>query len=174
MIGRGIGAVDIRRRRIGRDQRIADIGHIDLGVGDRLPGVRIGVAVVVSRLRRLARRDAFGRDDNGRLVAGGLGQPRHPALEAETVGDDEFRVGNGLRVRRCRRIDMRIAARPDQIGDVDAIAADIAHEVAEDREGRDHLHRLLRLRGGRDGQHRSDGAENERTTEHDAFLYASR
>ena len=58
---------------------VADIGDIDLGVGDRLPGVRVDATVVTvaRRLRRvrLARLHALRRDDDRRLGAGRLDQP---------------------------------------------------------------------------------------------------
>src|SRR6056297_1715649 len=46
-IGFGIGAVDIRASGIMRDQRITDIGHIDLHIADILPGMRIEFAMEV-------------------------------------------------------------------------------------------------------------------------------
>ena len=46
-------------------------------------------------------------------------------------------VRDRLRVGRRRRIDMRVAVRADQRRDVDAVAADLLGEIAEDREARD-------------------------------------
>ena len=76
-----IGAKSRGVRRVGGDQRVADIGDIDLGVGDRLPGMRIGGAA------DLERHDAVGRGHDRGLAAGGLHQPRQPALQTEAVDD---------------------------------------------------------------------------------------
>ena len=47
-IGGGVGLIGGLAGRIGRDQRVADIGDIDFRIGDRLPGMRIGVAMAVA------------------------------------------------------------------------------------------------------------------------------
>ena len=73
------------------------------------------------------------------LAAGGLHQPRQPAFQPEAVDDDELGVGDLLRIGRRRRIDMRVAIGADQRRDLDAVAADVLDEIAEDREARDDL-----------------------------------
>ena len=78
-------------------------------------------------------------------------QPLHPALEPKPVDEYEFRIRHLLRIRRRRHIDMCIAVGADQRGDIDAIAADIADEIAEDREAGDDVEPILRPRRTADG-----------------------
>ena len=116
-VGRGIGLVGDFAGGIGGDQRIADIGDVDFRVGHRLPGVRVGLPVVVvvsAPAGALARLDALGRNDDRRLGAGGLDQPLDPTLEAEPVDEHELGVGHALGVGRRRRIDMGVAVGADQ------------------------------------------------------------
>ena len=130
-IGLRIGAKDRGIGGVGGHQRVADIGDIDLRVGDRLPGMRIGGGADA------ARRDAVGRGDDLGLAAGGLHQPRQPALEAKAVDDEKPGIRDLLRIRRRRRIDVHVAIGTDQGRDIDAIAADIFDEIAEDRKAGD-------------------------------------
>ena len=44
---------------------------------------------------------------------------------------------------------MDVAVGPNQVGNVDAITADIADEIAEDRKAGDDVEALLRMRGKR-------------------------
>ncbi len=115
----------------------------------RIDGVAVIVAVIL-----VDRHDALRGDDHLGLGARGLDQPVDPALEAEAVDDDEARRRHRLGVGRGRHEAVRVAVRPDQGGDGDPLAADLPHEVAEDREGRHDPHRLLpdgRLRPRRRG-----------------------
>ena len=121
-IGRGIGDIGVLAGRVGGDQRIANIGDIDLRVGDRLPGVRIRPPVVVIMAMvagALARLDAFGGDHDRRFGAGGLDQPLEPTFEAEPVHEDELGIGSLLGVARRGRIDVGIAVGTDQSRDRD-------------------------------------------------------
>jgi hypothetical protein len=45
---------------------------------------------------------------------------------------------------------MRVAVGADQRRDADAVAADIADEIAEDGKARDHVEAILRVRGRND------------------------
>ena len=125
--------------RVGGDQPVADVGRINLDVGDRLPGVRIAAVAVTMAFGVAARLDALGGGDERGLAAGGLHQPLDPALEAQAVDHHDLGVGELPGVGRRRRIDVRVGVRPDQQRHLDAVAADVFHHVAEDREGRDHL-----------------------------------
>ena len=116
----GIGTKNLGIRGVGGTQRVADIGDIDPGVDDGLPGMRIGIRAYFER------RDTIGRGHDHRLAACGLHQPRQLALQAKAVDDHELRVRNLLGVRRRRRIDVRVAVGADQCRDVDALATDIA------------------------------------------------
>ena len=77
------------------------------------------------------------------LIAGSLDQAVHPALEAEAV--DHYQVGaaHGLGSRRRRLVDMGIAVGPHQRGNLDPVAADILHHVAQDAETGDYLDLVL-------------------------------
>ena len=146
-IGRGIRLIGRLPGRIGRDQRVTDIGDIDFRVRDRLPGMRIGIGIMTMAmplLFRLARLDVLARDDHRGLGAGRFDKARNPAFEAEPIGEHDFGVGEFLRIVRRRRVNMGVAIDRNEACDLDAVAADILHEVGEDREGRDDLHFLLR------------------------------
>jgi hypothetical protein len=136
----------------GGGQRVANIGDIDFRVGDRLPGVRVRpsvVVIVVVAAGTLERLDALGRDYDRRLGAGCLDQPLEPAFEAQSVDEDELGVGNLLGVAGRGRIDMGIAVGTDQGPDLDPVAADVLHEVAQDREAGDNVEPVLSARGKR-------------------------
>ena len=98
-----IGPKSLGVGRIRGAKRVTNIGHIYLRIGDRLPGMRIGIGA------QFERRDVFGGDDDRRLAAGSLQQPRQPALQAEAVDDKEFCIGDLLGVGRRRRIDVNVA-----------------------------------------------------------------
>src|SRR6202035_583221 len=96
------------------------------------------------------------------LAARGLHQPRQPALEAKAVDDKEFGVRDLPGVGRRRRIDMHVAIGTDQCGYDDAIAADIADEIADDRKAGDDIERLRM----RDGNERHEHETDEPNTPH--------
>src|SRR5262249_53367441 len=77
---------------------------------------------------------------------------REPAFEAQAVDEHELGIGNLLGVARRWRVDMGIAAGPDQRRDLDAVAAHVLHKIAQDREAGDDLHSILpaRRRGNKD------------------------
>ena len=112
---------------------------------------------------------AFARDQPRALVVRGLHEPVGPAFESEAVDDDEFRAGDGLGVRRGRLETMHVRVRADERRDLHALAADLAHEIAEDREAREHfdllLGLILRLRRQRE---RGGGKSGEKQFAHDA------
>jgi hypothetical protein len=145
-IGGGVRVVSGLAGRIGGNQRVADIGHIDFRIGDGLPGMRVGPAMVmVVTAGPLARLYTFGRDHDRRLGAGRLDQALEPAFEAEPVHEHDIGLGHLLGVGRRRRVDMGIAIGTDQGADLDPVAANVLHEVAEDRERGDGLQPRLRL-----------------------------
>ena len=107
--------------------------------------------------------------DDGGLAAGGLHQPRQPALKTEPVDEDKLRIRNSLGVGRCRRVDVRVAIRANQRRDVDAVAADIADEIAEDGKAGDDVEPVLRP-GRTDGR---DQSQTDKPTQ-SPHLHASR
>ena len=79
-------------------------------------------------------------------------KPLEPALEAQPIDEHELGIGNLLGVAGRGRIDMGIAVGTDQGGDLDPVAADVLHEVAQDREAGDHVEPVLRARAGSNKQ----------------------
>src|SRR5262249_53650687 len=72
-----------------------------------------------------------------------------------------------------RRIDMGIAVGADQTLNRNAVAADVLHEIAEDRETRNHGKAVLRARGS--GKHeRGKGGEYVSSSEHGVLLFTLR
>jgi hypothetical protein len=176
-IGGGVRGVGVLAGGIGGDQRVANIGNIDLGVGHRLPGVRIRrsmVVIMTAVARALARLDAFGRDDDRRLGAGRFHQPLEPALETEAVHEHQFGVGSALGVARRGRVDMGIAVGTDQRADLHALAADVLHEVAQDREAGDDVELVLRAGGGRRQERRAGNHDHRPASGQHGFLLCAR
>ena len=104
--------------------------------------MRIRIAVLaVLRVRSCAleRFDAAARDNDRRRGRGSFHQPIEPALESQPVDEDDAGVRHLLRVRRGGGIDVRVAVRPDQSRHVHTFAADVFHEVCQDREAGDDL-----------------------------------
>ena len=142
---RGASAVVGAARGVGGAQAVGDVGHVDDGVGHALPGVRVGVVVVMIVVVVLAafnRPHALGGDDLQAFVAGALQQARHPAFITQAVGNHQLRLPDLARVRGRRLEDVRIAAQADQRLHRHALAADLLHQVAQDAEGGDHAQRL--------------------------------
>jgi hypothetical protein len=162
-----IGAKNPGVGRVGSGERVADVGHIDLRIGDRLPGMRIGGATGFQR------RDAVACGHDGGLAAGGLHQPRQPALQPETVDNQEPGLRHLPGVGRCRRIDMHIAVRTDQARDPGAVTPDIAREIGQDRKAGDDVQAALRLRGQR-GRREHRANQPDWKARHRMACYASR
>ena len=49
-VGRGVGLVGVAAGSVGGAEGVGDVLHIDLGVGHRLEGVRVDIAMVMVRL----------------------------------------------------------------------------------------------------------------------------
>ena len=115
-IGRGVRLVDGLAGGVGGDQRVADVGDVELRVGDALPGMRVDVRRGHGHgraPRRFERLHALRRLDDEGLGAGRLDQPAHPAFELEPVGDHELGVGEAASIggRRASRRERRRRAR---------------------------------------------------------------
>jgi hypothetical protein len=100
---------------------------------------------MVSGLDHGARLEAGRGDHDLAVEAGGFFQPVHPAFEAQSVDEQELRGREVLGVGWRRLIDMRVAVGPDQRDDIDPVAADLFHHVAEDRERGDGLDLVRRV-----------------------------
>jgi hypothetical protein len=130
------------------------------------------VVIVPMVAGALARLDAFGGDHDRRFGAGGLDQPLEPAFEAEPVHEDELGIGDLLGIARRGRIDVGIAVGTDQSLDRDSVAADVFHEITEDREGRNHVESLLRARGSGDKQRGESRRRKQASSgQHGILLY---
>ena len=78
--------------------------------------------------------------DDGGLGGAGVDQALQEALEMQAVDQHDIGLGHGDRVGRARLVDMGVAVRADDASsDVDAVAADIFGEIADDREAGDHF-----------------------------------
>lgn len=139
-IGLRVGAVACRSLRIDGDQRVPDVDGVNLRVEHILPGMRIdlsmGMPVAMTMTmavpaRRLQRGDPFCGHDDRCLGAGSLHKPIDPAFEFEAIGDNERRLGEHLSVIGRGCVDMRIAIRPHQSRQRDAVLADSADEIAQ-------------------------------------------
>ena len=86
----------------------------------------------------------------------------------------EFGVRDLFGVGRRRRIDVHVAIGTDQGGHADAVAADIADEIADDRKAGDDVEMILRTRNGngRRNEHQADQPKSKMP--HGVDLYASR
>src|SRR5208337_1807612 len=124
-----IGTIDRSATGIDSDQGIADIGNIDLGIGDRLPGMRVWPDTPF--LAHLLRAYTLCRDNDRGLCAGRLDQTIDPTLQTEAVHQNEPCGAELFRVGRLWLIDMGVAIRADECRDLDPLAADIAGEIGE-------------------------------------------
>lgn len=100
-------------------------------------GLRMGVARgLVGKPERL---DTLGQLDNRRLRAARFNQPLQKAFEFQAVDQHHIRLADGDSIGRARFVDMGIAIRPDERGDLHTIPTDIFREVGDDREAGDDL-----------------------------------
>src|SRR5207237_496716 len=87
-------------------------------------------------------------------------QPRRPALEPETIDDKKLGLGEPSDLIRTRLKDVLICVAPDEAGDSDITAPDLAHDVLEDAERDDDPDQGFRRRAAV-----AEPGENE--TQHD-------
>jgi len=102
-------------------------------------GVIIAMVVVVVALFKRNGLDAGRGNDKGSLEVCRLGQALQPAFKLKTVNNQHIRFAHGARVLRSRLVDVRVTIRADQSGQLDMIAADTLHHVAQDGEGCDNI-----------------------------------
>ncbi len=100
-------------------------------------------------------RHTFGGKYNLRLGAAGFDDAFDPAFEAETVDDEQIRRGDLGDVTWRWRKDMCVTAGADQRYQLDAVAADPADDVGDDREAGDDIE-LGDRRHGRRQQRRNE------------------
>ena len=152
-IGRGVGVVGGLAGGIGGAQPVADVGDIDLHIGDRLPGVRIGRRRDDGDRRslRLARRTPRCATRSRALVPDALTsrviQPSRPSpLTNTTLAAASVLASAGVGERH-----VGVAVRADQRRDLDPVAADVRARGRRGSRSRDGLElRALSLRGERE------------------------
>ena len=135
----GIAAleVDIEVGRVQFAKCLGDIAHIDFGIGEALPRMRVKnrLAIFIQHQRNNAR---AGVDPLALGFAAGQ-QALQPRLEAQPIGDDQVGTQQRLGVVRAGLVDMSIGIGIDQVGEFDMIATHLAGQVGEDAEARHHL-----------------------------------
>ena len=115
-----------------------------LVLGGSLGAFRMIVVILVGVLQRL---DALGEFDDGSLRSACVHEPLEKPLELEAVDQHDACGRYGAGVCRARLVDVGVPVRPDQGGQVDAVAADVRCQIRDDREGRDDLQSLGRRCG---------------------------
>ncbi|MNE24679.1 hypothetical protein D3C80_1179760 [compost metagenome] len=83
---------------------------------------------------KFQRLDTLGQFNDRRLGAAGVDQPLQEAFKFKAIDQHDASLADGNRIGRARLIDMRIAIRTDERGDLDAVAADIFGEIGDNRE----------------------------------------
>ncbi|MCY1538419.1 hypothetical protein D9M68_739560 [compost metagenome] len=122
---------------VGFAQGLGDVLHIDLGIGQVLPGVRVGhlVAVLIEHQRQ---HPGAGVDAcTGGFAAGD--QAIQPGFEAQAVGDDQVGVEHGLGVFGAGLVDMGVGIGTDQIAQLELISANLLGNVGQNTETGNHL-----------------------------------
>ena len=118
--------------------------------------VAVVVIVLVVEDNRL---DAFTGHHAHTVEIGGIDQPVEPSLELQSVDDKQVGFADGASCSRGGLIDMRISIRANERGDRNVLTPDAPHHVTENRECRDHAHRLVRLRRHGCGERQGDGSD---------------
>ena len=99
-------------------------------------------------------------------------KPLEPALEAQPIDEHELGIGNPLGIAGRGRVDVGIAVGADQGCDLDAVAADVLHEVAQDREAGNDVEPILSARGSGDKERGERGRSKRLSSgQHRILLY---
>ena len=124
--------------RLGPGERVADLRDRELDVARVVPPVRVEArGLGPGRLARQRDRPPGARVERGRRAAGVLDDVAHPRVELVARGDHELRARRRLDVLRPRLVVVRVGVGLEDLVDVDRVAADVAHDVAELRRGHD-------------------------------------
>ena len=127
--------------RVELHERLGDVAHVDLGVGQALPRMRIRYlfAVLLQHQRNDARTgvDAFA----SRLATGQ--QALQPGFETQAVGDDQVGPQQCFGVIRARFINMRIGICVNQVSQFNPITTDLLGKVSENAEAGDDIELFL-------------------------------
>ena len=139
-------AIEGRVGGIGDGKACRDVGDVAARAGHVLPAVGVPSGGGGRR-----------HDDARPLERGGVGQAIDPTLEAQPVADQHLSAGQNAQVVRLGLVGVGVGVGPDQDREVDLVAADLGHEVAQDREGRDDLEPFLG--GNRDSEHEQEHSQ---------------
>jgi len=131
---RCVGSVDIGVVRIGRSQTLGDIAHVNHAISRVLP------RMWVNRCRRaLSHQPLFHRGTGGNplsMKTGGAAKSCHPALQAQTVLDQQRRRAERSGISGGGLIHVSIRFRRHQTGHADQTTTDAPRHIREDRETR--------------------------------------
>ena len=180
---------------IRRRQALGHVARVARAVGQVLPRVRIGVAVVMMvpalvaigiafamvvvvvvamimpAAGELARRHAFGRHHLPAGEARSLVQPRQPGLEVQAIDDQQLRASQLPGIRGRGLVFVGVAIGTDQRAHAHILSANLAHDVAQDGKAGHHLQRFGRVgrrQGG--GQAQASGGRRRRGAEMKSFM----
>ncbi|MNM93727.1 hypothetical protein D3C81_1061090 [compost metagenome] len=123
-------------RGIRSDQCFGDIGDVQLGVRQIVPGMRVGNGFAVF-IQRAWNHAVTGTDDRGFGLGTG-DQTIQPWLETQAILDDQFGLQKGFGIVWRRLVSVSVSVRSNHVGDLDMFAADLMDHVGEDAEAGDH------------------------------------
>ena len=151
LIRRGVG-------RICRPEGLRDPIHVQLGVFDVHPQMRILRGRGLAGQQRHARQvdpELEQRRSGGRGVGDRLGEP---VVQAEPVHDQQLRAADGAHVGRSGLEGVDVGVLGHDAGDGNKVAADVRDQIRENRRGRHHgqfaVGAAARRRTGASGQER--------------------
>jgi len=139
-VGLSAFAVELGVRRIGRGQPVGDVGDIAFDAPDILPAMGVGAVAMAVTVPGMAAgrqgRHADARHDAPALEGRSFGQAVDPALEAQPVAHQHLGARQHADVGRLGLVGVGVDVGADQHGEIEAVAADLPHQVAHDRESR--------------------------------------
>ena len=156
-IGGGVLVIILRVRRVVLGERRLNILHINLGITDRHPRVRIRLAIVLAAVNG-HRLDAFG-NDHGRHILDIGEEALKPALQIQPVPEHQIgllRLDQILR-RRLVVVDFRAGLGNGEHRGV--ITGDILRHIGDNGERRHHRERLAVCREQRRSDTKKQGKE---------------
>ena len=154
--------------RIDLGQRCSNVVHVHHGMAEALPGMGVegamvmGFVIVVRGMLAICAvlvsdwLDAVGRHHTDTAEFRSVDQPVQPAFKLQAVDDNNLRFADGPGICRGWPVNMRVTVRTDERRDIDVLASDSLHHVAEDREGSNHRDRFEGLCGARNGERQNE------------------
>ena len=138
-ISLGVALVGGRAGRVRLAERCRDVAHVGDDVQGVLPGVGVGIVMVLVVMMalfggHLPRLDALRSGHGEAFVAGGFGQLLGPGLKAQAVDDQHFGLQQVFGVSGFGFKHMGVFVGAHQRGHRDAVAAHGLHQVAQNAE----------------------------------------